>query len=139
VAKDDVKEAIADILGTGDREHSRALGRAAYAVMRSVVARSLESGGSVVFEANFHHGESEPWLRELAAIADTRVLICRTPLEENRRRFAVRRRHPVHIDDLEEEWPPEERFALQLGVPTLVVDTTSGYAPDLEMIVRFIA
>lgn len=141
VAKDDVKEAVADVLGTGDLKRSRQLGSAAFAVMRSVAARSLEGGASLVFEANFHRGESEPWLRELAALAETRVVICHTTLEEYRRRFAARRRHPVHLDSqiLEADWPPDSEFELDLGVPALAVDTTSDYKPDLETIMRFIS
>lgn len=109
--------------------------------MRSIAARSLAAGGSLVLEANFHCGESEPWLRELAAGADTRVVICRTAAEENRRRYSSRpRRHPVHRDAeiLATEWPPDSEFEIELGVPSLVVDTTDGYEPDLAAIVRFI-
>jgi hypothetical protein len=50
-------------------------------------------------------------------------------------------RHPVHLDAeiLEDEWPDPAEFELDLGVASLVVDTTSGYRPDLDSIVRFIA
>jgi predicted kinase len=139
VAKDDVKEAIADVLGTGDKVHSRQLGAAAFTAMRNVAARSLEMEASVVLEGNFTRERSETWLRELTGVAEARVVICRTP--KDRERFAARagRRHSIHVDDIAEEWPPTEAFAIDLGVPTLVVDTTDGYKPDLETIMRFIA
>jgi hypothetical protein len=110
--------------------------------MRSVATRSLETRASLVLEANFHRRESEPWLKKLVAIAaEARIVICHTSVEENRRRFAARRRHLVHLDReiLEAEWPQDSEFELDLGVPSLAIDTTSGYTPDLETIMRFIA
>jgi hypothetical protein len=49
-------------------------------------------------------------------------------------------RDPVHLDAeiLEDEWPDPAEFELDLGVPSLVVDTTRGYQPDLEGILGFI-
>ena len=139
VEKDDVKEAIADVLGTGGRERSRELGRAAFEVMRSVAKRSLESGAPLVLEGNFTRERSEPWLRELTALADARVVLCRTP--KDRERFANRAgtRHSVHLDDLAYDWAPASEFALGLDVPMLEVDTTEGYGPNIETIIRFIA
>jgi hypothetical protein len=95
-----------------------------------------------VLEANFHRREAEPWLRELVAMAaEVRIVICHTSVEENRCRFAARRRHPIHLDGeiLEGEWPQDSEFELDLGVPSLAIDTRSGYTPDLETIMRFIA
>jgi hypothetical protein len=107
--------------------------------MRAVAARSLAAGGSLLLEANFSRAESEPWLRELASRADTRLVLCRTP--KDRERFAARAgtRHVVHPDDLAADWPAAETFAVDIGVPTLIVDTTDGYRPDLETVVRFVA
>ncbi|MGH2472994.1 MAG: hypothetical protein ACRDG6_11435 [Candidatus Limnocylindria bacterium] len=107
--------------------------------MQAVAARSLTAGGGLVLEANFTRERSEAWLRGLAEQAETRVLICRTPLD--RERFAARagKRHAVHPDDLAAEWPAAETFAIDIGVPRLEVDTTDGYVPDLDTIMRFIA
>src|SRR5207248_11402654 len=91
VAKDDMKEALADAVGSGDRTRSRELGRAAYAVMRAVAARCLASGVGVILEANFHRELSGGWLRGLAALAPARVIVCRTTAALSRRRFAERR------------------------------------------------
>ena len=139
MAKDDIKEALGDVLGTRDLAWSRQLGAATYAVMEAVAAHSVAVGGGLVLEANFTRERSEPWLRGLAERADTRVVLCRTP--SDRDRFAARAgtRHSIHPDDVAAEWPPADDFAIDLGVPRLEVDTTSGYAPDLDSIVRFIA
>ena len=145
LTKDDIKESLAEALGPGDRARSRELGAAAYEVMRAVGTRILASGADVVLEANFHCARSTPWLRELARSADARVVICRAPEALCRQRFTARGaaglRHPVHLDReiLEHEWPDPAEFELDLGVPTLAVDTTDGYSPDLEAITRFVA
>lgn len=145
LAKDDIKEALGDPAGAIDLARSRQLGRAAYAVMRTIAARSLAVGGSLVLEANFHREPSQLWLKELLPSCDARFVLCSAPLEMMRARFAARMsarsRHAVHLDAeiLEEDWPDLSEFELELGVPSLRVDTTSGYMPDLDSIVRFIA
>ena len=113
--------------------------------MRAVAARSLAAGGSLILEANFHRERSVPWIPELLKGSDGRFLLCRTSPEAVRARFAARMaaggRHPVHLDAeiLEDEWPDPAEFELDLGIPSLAVDTTSGYKPDLDSVVRFIA
>jgi predicted kinase len=144
VTKDDVKESLAQVLGTGDRARSRELGAAAYEVMCAIARRTLSSGASMILEANFHRDRSMGWLGDLARIADTRFVLCRAPDPLCRKRFMDRGaagvRHPVHLDQeiLVHEWPRAEEFELDLGVPTLSVDTTDGYSPDLEAILRFV-
>jgi hypothetical protein len=107
--------------------------------MEALAARSVTVGGGLILEANFTRERSEPWLRRLAERSDARVVLCRTP--RDRDRFAARAgtRHSIHPDDVRADWPAAEDFAIDLGVPRLEVDTTAGYAPDIESIVRFIA
>jgi predicted kinase len=78
VTKDDVKEALFDALGTGDREWSRRLGRAAYDVLFVMARRLLEAGTSCVLESNFstedhtrRSGISRTWMREPSAADDS--------------------------------------------------------------------
>jgi predicted kinase len=145
LTKDDIKESLAEVLGVGDRARSRELGVASYEVMRAVATRILASGAPVILEANFHRDRSTPWLRELARLAEARVVHCCASDALCRERFMARGaaglRHPVHLDReiLENEWPDTAEFELDLGVPTLAVDTSDGYRPDLDAIVKFIA
>lgn len=115
ITKDHIKEALGDALGVGDRERSRQLGVAAYAVMWSVARRTLEAGAGVV--------------------------LCRADPAVRRRRYEERAdRHPVHTDAviLEREWREDDAVhAIDLGVPRLIVDTTSGH--DVARIVSWIA
>ena len=145
MAKDEIKESLAVVVGGVDLAGSRRLGAAAYAVMRAIAARAVASGASLMLEANFHRDPSSPWLRDLLAECDGRFVLCHAPLEVLRARFAARMargsRHTVHLDAeiLAEQWPDLAEFDLDVGVPSLSVDTTSGYQPDLDSIVRFVA
>ena len=141
VTKDDVKEALGDALGVADRERSRQLGIAAYAVMWSVARRTLESGAGLVLEANFYRELSEPPLVELARLARTAVVLCRADPAVRRRRYEERRdRHPVHTDAviLAQEWRDDDAVhAIDIGVPRLIVTTTNGYEPELDTVVTW--
>ena len=142
--KDDLKEALADRLGAGDRERSRELGRMAYDELYTRARETLTAGAPVLLEANFHRTWSEPRLRELARLSDARVIECVCDAHLRRRRFAERgargERHAVHLDDeiLANEWTEDvSAFAIDIECRRLVVDTTSGYVPDLADIEQF--
>lgn len=98
IAKDDLKEALYDTLGTGDRDWSRRLGRAVFKLMLVLARRELEVGRSLILEANFVRGESE---RELAALPAHRLLQlrCFAPDEILLERYRTRDRHPGHLDE----------------------------------------
>jgi predicted kinase len=145
ISKDDVKESLADVLGAGDRDRSRELGAAAYAVMQRLAARMLDEAVSVILEANFWRERSESWLRALAGAHDAPVIVCTVAPELRRERFRSRgdagERHPVHLDReiLEHEWPQDESaFRVDLGTRTLDVDTTGDARPSLDEIARWI-
>ena len=135
LAKDDVKEALFDALGTGDRAWSRRLGSATYEVLFAVAARLLESGVDCILESNFSDGEP---LRRLPARRTVQVL-CAAPADVVLERYARRRRHPGHLDDAivdelrvrlqADEWRP-----LDLGGETIVVDTRASV--DVEPLAR---
>jgi predicted kinase len=142
ITKDDVKEALAAPFATGDRDWSRQLGAAAYGVLYAVAGRILAAGHGLVLESNFRRSQSEQPLRALTPLAPTVVIICRTSDALRRRRFedrAARGRHRVHIDEaIIAEWNSDDaEFVIDIGTPRLLVDTTRGYAPDLERIAAF--
>lgn len=104
ISKDDIKEPLGEVLGTGDVEWSHKLGQATYAVMFSVVDAILSSGQSVLVEANFEAKSGGNSIRRLVAehgvpcarvvmTADGEVL-----LQRYRDRAAAGERHPVHLD-----------------------------------------
>ena len=142
ITKDDVKEALATPFPTGDRDWSRQLGAAAYGALFAVAELILAAGHGLVLESNFRSGVSDVPLLALARLAPTVVIVCRVPDGLRRQRFeerAARGRHRVHIDSaVLDEWREDDaEFVIDIGAPRLVVDTTKGYAPDLERIVAF--
>jgi predicted kinase len=143
ITKDDLKEAIAEPFATGDREWSRRLGQSAYTVLWTVTRHILSAGGGLVLESNFTRAGSEAALLEVATLTPARLVLCRTADDLRRQRFeerAARGRHRVHIDTAYlTEWDADDgEFLVDIGMPCLVVDTSDGYAPDLDQILAFV-
>ena len=110
IGKDDIKEALFDSLGTGDREWSARLGQATYEVMFRLLRQFLHAGVSVVVEANFEAGAATvslgAILQELAAKPMLVVLHGDPDLIVDRihARADSGERHPGHLDqDLSDE------------------------------------
>jgi predicted kinase len=128
IAKDTIKEALFDALGTGDREWSQELGRAAHAVMYALAAEQP----SAVLESHFWRGPSEPNL--LALERPLIQVYCRCPVEiawqRYQRRAASPDRHPGHLPDHQSEemtagWRSDDPRPLALDCPLIEVDTTT--------------
>jgi predicted kinase len=98
-AKDDVKEILYENLGTGDRMWSQALGRAAFDLLFHALTEVLRAGQPVIVEGNFAAGISED---EFARVPPFRALrvFCSAPEPVLLDRFARRRRHPGHVDEV---------------------------------------
>jgi predicted kinase len=117
VAKDAIKERLYDELGSGDREWSRRLGRATYALMFDWAGRLLLAGRSLIVEANF----TPQAAAQFAPLPPHRTfqLFCSAPRDLVIERYSARRRHDGHLDDAvleelqaglhEEQW---ERLSL---------------------------
>ena len=122
LTKDDIKEALADELGAGDRERSKELGRMAYDLLFTRARDLLAAGKPVIIEANFHRDASDAGLRGLAE------------------RGERGERHRVHLDReiLLHEWSDEVTgFAIDIGCPRLVVETSVGEVTSLSEIEAF--
>jgi predicted kinase len=144
ITKDDLKEALADRLGAGDRARSRELGSLAYDELYAKAAALLGAGDGVVLESNFHRARSEPPLRALAAHGRAVVIECVCDAALRRQRFTERgergERHAVHLDTeiLANEWTDDASpFAIDIGCPRMVVDTADQYEPPLATIEAF--
>jgi predicted kinase len=95
IAKDTIKEALFDGLGTGDLAWSRRLGEATYLTMLAIAEESVAAGAGLVLEANFIRGGES----RLAALPARFLQIhCSAPLEVLLDRYAARERHPGHVD-----------------------------------------
>jgi predicted kinase len=96
IAKDTIKEALFDALGTGDLDWSRQLGEATYLAILALATESVTAGAGVVLEANFIRGDGA---HDLAALPASFVQVhCSAPLAVLLERYGSRERHPGHGD-----------------------------------------
>jgi predicted kinase len=127
ISKDVIKEALFDVLGTGDLERSQSMGRAAHRVMYALAADTR----SAVMESHFWRGVSEADLEAL----DRPLLqiYCRCPMELAVERYMHRvdspDRHPGHLPEHQSaeaiaRWSSIEAAPLDLDAPLIEVDTT---------------
>lgn len=145
--KDGIKETLFDTLGWSDREWSRTLGVATYALLFHLLEMELAAGRSLVVESNFDAERAGPSflaLRErygfrpvqVCCVADGAVL-----LERCRLRATSDERHPGHDDlahmaELEPALLRGRLDPLPLGGPIIEVDTTDFVKVDAEAITR---
>jgi predicted kinase len=147
--RDPISNAIADALGPDDPALRRVLIPASFGVFYALMDDFL-TRGDLVAETNFHHGASESDLG-LRCLRTRAVLIhCTTSHECSVARFRARfergERHWSSFDaerlaQIDEgQIPPAWANAvpLDLPVPILAVDTTDGYAPNLDAILTFV-
>ena len=99
LSKDDVKEALFDILGTTDRERSRRFSAAAFAALIRLARTELEAGLSCMIEGNWTRKHTDALQAILADTgASAAQVLCSAEPRELERRFASRVRHPGHLD-----------------------------------------
>ena len=92
--KDAIKETLFDAVGEGDREWSKKLGGATFALLRMLVESHLKAGQSVVAEAAFWSEYERPWLDRMKESYDfdTLELHCYADPEIVIKRFTRRAR-----------------------------------------------
>lgn len=144
LAKDPIKEALFDGLGTGDAEWSQRLGIATYGILYLMLEQELRAGRCCVLEANFDHTEASAQLSAIQLRHGFRALqiVCAADREALLERFVERSnsRHPGHIDDERLEDVTESidagRWrALELDGELIEVDTTDWADVDLDGLV----
>jgi predicted kinase len=99
LCKDDVKEALFDAVGAGDRDWSRRLSEASFAVLARLARVQLALGCSLIVEGNWRASHAPLFAAALEAAAARVVQIrCRAAPAEIVRRFTLRSRHAGHLD-----------------------------------------
>jgi predicted kinase len=145
--KDGIKETLFDTLGWSDREWSRKLGAATYALLFHLLEMELAAGRSIVVESNFDEQRDGPRflaLRErygfhpvqVCCVADGVVL-----LERFRSRAETNERHPGHLEtanivEFESILLRGRLDPLPFDGPIIEVDTTNFTLVDAEAITR---
>jgi predicted kinase len=129
LCKDDIKEALLDVLGVTDRADSRLLSEASFAGLQRAARTQLQSGLSCIIEGNWRAGHSAA-LQQIVAAAGARSaqIWCRAEPLEIERRFTVRTRHVGHLDaslprDELQRWSAGPPAFLDLPGPRWVFDS----------------
>lgn len=134
VAKDGIKELLFDTLGTADREWSKKLGGATFALLFHVVRELLRGSQPFIVEGNFRPPAVQDFLTA-AGVEDVNVLqvICggdgAVLFQRFQDRVARGERHPGHVDGGNVEEFRDEILGgwyepLALPGETIRVDTT---------------
>lgn len=140
VSRDEIKEGM--VLGM-DQHYTPAPGDdltvAATDLFFRVVRLLVESRVTVVAEAAFQDPLWRRHLEPMSQLAPIRVIRCRADAGSARRRVSERRHRRAHDDrSVTEDASYYDDFVpIAMPVPTLDVDTTGSYRPDLEQIVEF--
>lgn len=106
INKDGIKELLFDTLGWSDREWSKRLGMATYAILYHILEAELKAGASLVVESNFHptydnekfatlHERYDFNMVQVLCFADGDVLY-----ERFKERSESGERHPGHVDEM---------------------------------------
>jgi predicted kinase len=136
ICRDEIREGLLHA-GTPDRSMRRT-----YDAFFDTLGVLLRAGSTVVAEAAFQDRLWRPILSPLAGLAAIRVVRCETDPAVARERMVRRLAEPTrsahgdrdYLAGAATGWAP-----IALEVPTLVVDTGDGYAPELPEIVAFAA
>ena len=138
LAKDTIKEALSDSLGTGDVDWSKRLGAASTAVLVALAARQERA----VLESFW---DPDLARRDLRALRGTIIeVFCACSVATARNRYVRRARHPGHLDDQRvddfDAWFASGRGEpLRLGGPLLEVGTDDGDdVPSAGVIAAFV-
>ena len=149
VAKDDIKESLFDSMGWSDREWSKKLGRATYALLYYFVETQLAAGRSLVVESNFDPDNATQIFMELKRRFpfEPFQIQCRADGAVLLKRFKERTesgaRHPGHTDHLNyEEIRPVllkgKSENLEIGGTLVEIDTTDFHKIDRIGLLRAI-
>jgi 8-oxo-dGTP diphosphatase len=150
LSRDALKEAMADFTRFETLAESERFGLASVGVFYSAAKTLLRAGTGAILDTNFRRGVSDPELLPLLEISRAVQVHCAVPPEENSRRYIARHergeRHPAHFDaeriarvqsgERKVDWSAYE--PLEIGIPTLRVDTQSGHKPLLTEILAFV-
>jgi predicted kinase len=112
-----------------------------YRLFFSAIRLFLEHGVTHVAEAAFQHTNWKRGLEPLLPLAMLRIVRCQVAPGIAQARAAYRQREQptraAHDDT--SHFSVERHFdALRLDAPTIDVNTTNGYSPDLDAVVAFV-
>jgi predicted kinase len=141
LCRDEIKEGMVAATPGFVPGYSDPLTVRTYSLFFATIRLFLENGVTHVAEAAFQHANWVRGLESLLPLATLRVLRCQVAPAIARARGEERRHEqPARVahDDIEHFSADRSFEPIQLEAPTLDVDTSNGYAPDLDAIAAFV-
>jgi len=143
ICRDEIKEGMvhaADAAGAFEAGPGDPLTVRTFPLFFATLRLMLEGGVTVVAEAAFQDKVWRPNLEPLMSLATIRIVQCHTDAVTARNRINDREVRAAHADasvlDDPRYFADFHRVAMQ--VPSVDVDTTSGYEPPLARLVDFV-
>jgi predicted kinase len=151
LSRDRVKEIVCDTVRPASLDEAERLGPIPFELSQLLVAELLAARIGVIAEANYHRGRAEADIRPLLPACRAVLVHCRVDPETSKRRSVERfergERHWSYFDAERlarsrsrarpVDWSRYE--PLDLGIPTLSVDTTDAYDPPFDEIVASVS
>ncbi|MBV9242425.1 MAG: AAA family ATPase [Acidobacteria bacterium] len=150
ILRDEVKEGFVNTFGVRHDELPSDANLKVTKLFFHLVEEYLRGSVSVVIEAAFQHQVWESRLENIREAADVRVVLCtvsdeaafRRPIDRGladpEREFYHGDNRVVHFKKTGEILTPADYERLRLDIPTITVNTESGYAPPLSNIIEFL-
>ncbi len=147
LSRDDIKTGLHVTHRSDDPDEVWRFAERAFEVFYGAATSYLNAGVSIVIEAAFHSERSQADLAALAAHATLVHIAVETPTDVSLRRYRERaeagQRHPAHNDlqfaDAMEDGTKEVGvYRVELDAPSLAVDASDGYSPELAEIQEFV-
>jgi predicted kinase len=144
ICRDEIKEGMVHAYGADFRAApGDPLTKRTFPLFFEVLRVLVAGGVTVVAEAAFQHNNWQQGLTPLLPLARLRIVHCTVDDAVARERVAVRRADRTRAAHADAEWLAESAQRpgaferIRLAAPTISVDTTDGYVPDLAAIVEF--
>lgn len=145
ISRDALKEGYINTIGLHHYQLHAEVNRDIYETFFEVINLLISKKISVIAEAAFQHQLWEPKLKNLFNKAEVRIIICSISLELAKERFGKRildepEREKFHGDATNKDTVllTEKYETIHVAAPTLEVDTTNNYKPNIEQIIEFI-
>lgn len=145
VCRDEIKEGMVHAHGDGfEADWGDPLTQQTFPVFFEVLRLLVTAGVTVVAEAAFQHKLWGPSLEPFMDLAQLRIVQCHVDPGVAKQRIAGRGDRLAHADGqlmraIDSDTSALESFVrVSLDVPSIDVDTTDGYNPEVSKVVQFI-
>lgn len=147
LSRDALRMGMLETRGSESEALRASMAQRAYSLFFQTIALWLRAGMNLIAEQALPRTRAERSLRSLARRTDMVVLHCDVSDDEAVRRWIGRERrnpraHPIRLEAALAQmgsgvFPWADFAPYEVGAPSLRVDTTNGYGPDLPAILAF--